>query len=108
MLQVSPPVPGFSLTLVCCFRQAAQPIALRTALSTALPATSLHLADEILSLMLLVDHFQSCSQLKDHLITSPIVLVPRYYGRGRTAARLGFDIQALLWVMVTSILVLPC
>lgn len=56
-----------------CFRQAAQPIALRTALSTAFPATSLHLAHEILSLMLLVDHFQSCGQLKDHLITSLVL-----------------------------------
>lgn len=72
-VQVSPPLPGISLPHVCCFRQAAWPIALKTALSTALPATSHHLAHEIMILMLLVDHFPNCSQLKGHLINSLVL-----------------------------------
>lgn len=71
--QVSPPLAGISLPCICCFRQAAQPIALKVALSTALPATSLHLAREVMILMLLVDHSQNCSQLKGHLITSLVL-----------------------------------
>lgn len=86
----SPPtLPGISVLCVGCFRQAAQSTPLKTALSTAFPATPRNLACQMI-LVLLVDHSPNRSWLKHHFITFLLLwFVPQDHGKEEKSCRVG-------------------